>query len=502
MNKIYISKEEYFDKVLACWMGKNIGGTLGAPYETKKSMNKLTYYDPIPKKPAPNDDLDLQLIWLKMMEDVGLNPSLQDFANYWKRYAFAYPWNEYGFSQRNLKRGLLPPISGSFENYYIDEMGAPIRSEIWACIAPGDPQLAASMAWKDSTVDHTGGEGMFGEMFWAALESAAFVLKDPKLLITIGLAMIPISSMISRVTREVTWCFENNVSWIETRKRVLLFYGHNEPCHAPQNHAFTLIGWLFGVDFGDCLCKAVNCGYDTDCTAATLGALLGILNGFKSIPEKWINPIGQEIIIHLLTKKAHLENIPKTIADLANRISSIAYRFLKERSNNIIFSNKTVLPDNLFSLLFQNEKVIELFNLDLQTSVLNLEDLEIIVHYMGDPIIESNIDKTLGISLKRGNKKLNSDILLEVPSGWKVKVIKKPMEQQRFIIKGVNIQNINNIGVKISFPDKVYSTTFVILGPEEATGYPSGINIPRPSFRGSKEDWLKKIGIIKKSNSS
>ncbi|MFW9952883.1 MAG: ADP-ribosylglycohydrolase family protein [Candidatus Thorarchaeota archaeon] len=295
MNKIYMSEAEYYDKVYACWMGKSIGGTLGAPYETKKSMNALKFYKPIPKKSAPNDDLDLQLIWLKMLEDVGSNPSLQDFANYWKRYAFAYPWNEYGFSQRNLKRGLLPPISGSFENYYIDEMGSPIRSEIWACISPGDPQLAALMAWKDSVIDHAGGEGMYGEMFWAAVESAAFVLNDPKSLIIIGLAMIPIYSLISRVTREVLWCFENNLNWMETRERIILFYGHNEPCNAPQNHAFILIGWLYGSNFGDSLCKAVNCGYDTDCTAATLGALLGILNGYNSIPEKWIKPIGNSI---------------------------------------------------------------------------------------------------------------------------------------------------------------------------------------------------------------
>ena len=28
--------EEYRDKVRACWLGKNIGGTMGAPYEGKR----------------------------------------------------------------------------------------------------------------------------------------------------------------------------------------------------------------------------------------------------------------------------------------------------------------------------------------------------------------------------------------------------------------------------------------------------------------------------------
>ena len=56
----------------------------------------------------------------------------------------------------------MPPVSGWFENYYVDEMGSPIRSEIWACISPADPQTAASLAWMDSVMDHAGGEGTYG----------------------------------------------------------------------------------------------------------------------------------------------------------------------------------------------------------------------------------------------------------------------------------------------------------------------------------------------------
>lgn len=28
-----IDRQEYLDKVYACWVGKNIGGTMGGPYE-------------------------------------------------------------------------------------------------------------------------------------------------------------------------------------------------------------------------------------------------------------------------------------------------------------------------------------------------------------------------------------------------------------------------------------------------------------------------------------
>ena len=45
MGKIVIGKEEYVDKVRGCWLGKNIGGTLGAPFEGEKYTHGLTYYD-------------------------------------------------------------------------------------------------------------------------------------------------------------------------------------------------------------------------------------------------------------------------------------------------------------------------------------------------------------------------------------------------------------------------------------------------------------------------
>ncbi len=40
---------------------------------------------------------------------------------------------------------------------------------------------------------------------------------------------------------------------------------------------------------------AINCGDDTDCTGATVGALLGIMKGTAGIPEDWRQYIGDNI---------------------------------------------------------------------------------------------------------------------------------------------------------------------------------------------------------------
>ena len=46
MDKIVLGTREFRDRVHACWLGKNIGGTLGTPHEGRRYVHDLTFYDP------------------------------------------------------------------------------------------------------------------------------------------------------------------------------------------------------------------------------------------------------------------------------------------------------------------------------------------------------------------------------------------------------------------------------------------------------------------------
>jgi len=465
MSEMVLSKDDYHDRVHACWMGKNIGGTLGGhPWEGKRYTHAFTFYDPVPQEVAPNDDLDLQLVWLKMLEESGLDPSVRTFAEYWKRYAYRYPWNEYGFFMRNYDRGLRPPIAGCFENYFVDEMGSPIRSEVWACLHPGDPQAAARMAWKDSAVDHAGGEGMCGEMFWAAVEAAAFVEDDPMTLIQIGLSMIPLSSHVARSIREALWCYENGKTWGEARESIASRFGHIQAANAVPNHGFTIIGWLYGQDFGDRLCKAVNCGYDTDCTGATLGALLGILGGTAVIPEKWSAPIGEKIVLHKFTSDC---DAPATISELTERTMVLAEKSL-EAKQDISFGDATRLPEDLRTRLFRNGLAQEALKQDIHAGVELLNGQEIWLHYHGEPVLRPGIGKELEVSIS-GYPAPDVDLL--VPDGWQC----LRLGPSRFQVLASNaVSSRNTISVVINGK----AIEFVILGPDEAKGYEAGARVP------------------------
>lgn len=70
----------YKDHVRACWLGKNIGGTLGAPLEGHRGVFDLNFYIHDSKTGViPNDDLDLQLVCcLQRNSMVGM--SMQRFS--------------------------------------------------------------------------------------------------------------------------------------------------------------------------------------------------------------------------------------------------------------------------------------------------------------------------------------------------------------------------------------------------------------------------------------
>ncbi len=476
MRPIQLAEATYRDKVYACWLGKNIGGTLGTPYEGDKSTHDLTFYDPVPTEPLPNDDLDLQLVWLKMLQERGVYPSVSDFADYWVKHLGPYPWNEYGFCRLNLDRGLRPPISGCYDNYYIDEMGSPIRSEIWACTAAGDPGLAAALAWNDAVLDHAGGEGVYGEMFWAALESAAFVVSDPITLIRIGLAMIPVHSLIARAVRDAVWLHENNVEWAEARERIVRNFGHFWPCNAAQNHGFTIIGWLYGDDFGDCLCKAVNCGCDTDCTGATLGSVLGIIGGTAAIPDGWREPIGEGIVLHKFTQNL---DAPADLAELTDQTVDIGKQMLQERSRLADIGDERVVPDDVLTLLSDNTRALMALQQDPQSAIETVEGYDIALHYGGEPVLRPGVARTVGVSVRRDGEPVAAEVELRGPDDWTIRPAAEALGRQRFTLCAEEVANENYVSVVARVGDNELRARYLLLGPGAAPGYACGVQVPR-----------------------
>ncbi len=85
----------YCDKVKGCYLGKNIGGTLGAPFECYRGVYDIDFFMQDVSLPVPNDDVDLQLVWLSAIEHEGKNIDSHILAQYWENYISA-EISEYG----------------------------------------------------------------------------------------------------------------------------------------------------------------------------------------------------------------------------------------------------------------------------------------------------------------------------------------------------------------------------------------------------------------------
>ncbi len=322
-----LDKKTYRDKVYACWIGKNIGGTMGTPYEGSREINDIKGFVTKEGEILPNDDLDLQLVWLYAMEQCGphaVNAAM--LGEYWLSLVTPH-WNEYGLGKSNMKRGLVPPMSGDYDNDWKNSNGAWIRTEIWATTAPGLPHVAACHAMEDAKVDHGAGEGTFAAAFVAAMQSAAFVLSDLYECIEVGLASIPEGCRVYKSIRFLLDCYEKKMDWKDARNAVQQLNADigDGWFEAPSNVAYTVLGLLYGEgDFKKSMITAINCGDDTDCTGATVGATLGILNGTAGIPEDWKKHIGDGIVTVSIAKGNNGKYVPKTCTELTERVAAIA----------------------------------------------------------------------------------------------------------------------------------------------------------------------------------
>lgn len=421
-QKPTLNDAEFRDRVYACWLGKNIGGTLGMPFEGKKEINNVTFYTKLKEgEPAANDDLDLQILWLKAMEENNYRIDAYTLGEYWLKYV-PVDWNEYGIGKANMKLGIMPPLSGEYNNAkWKTSNGAWIRSEIWACLAPGNPMLAAQFAWNDACVDHGCSEGTFAEIFTATLESAAFIEKDRDKLIQFALTMIPSDCRVTTAVKTAVEAKKSGKTWQQARESVVKATEDLGWFQAPRNVAFTMIGWLYGDgDFGKSICIAVNCGDDTDCTGATLGSIFGIIYGTAIIPEKWRAPIGDGI----KTVAVSGFEVPATLQLLTDRTVAAQKKVAElYQSPFLVTSGKTNLSSKPVLPAVDKKELSQIWLRSPYQITRNTDELSFICDYNGNPEMKSGESRVLKIGIVNKTDKVKNISLSikNLPSGYTVK---------------------------------------------------------------------------------
>lgn len=406
-----ISFETYKDKVHACWIGKNIGGTMGTPYEGKREMQNISGFVTDKNVILPNDDLDLQLVWLNAVEQYG--PSRVDaqmLGEFWISFVTPH-WNEYGNGKANMKMGLLPPLSGDAFNNWKDSNGAWIRTEVWATLAPGAPDVAAKYAYEDACVDHgAAGEGTVAAVFVAAVESAAFFESDVRRLINIGLSKIPTTSRMHKSITLLLDCYDKGMDYIAARNAI---FEANKDIgdgwfEAPSNVSYAMLGLLWGEgDFKKSMIYAINCGDDTDCTGATVGSILGLMKGTAGIPADWREHIGDGISTISIALGV-LHTVPKTCTELTERVARMAPVMLLENHADVTLSDEEDIPADVYErTLADNKRTLALFSRPAYSFTVDYIHGSATVILPGDPKLKIGESYKVRVRFENNRKQLN-----------------------------------------------------------------------------------------------
>jgi len=354
---IKLEGEELYDRVYGAWLGRCAGCALGKPVEgwTEERIKiylknagayPLDYYFPQKSvdeqerevrcgSPAStrehiqymevDDDINYTVAGLLIAESKGLNFTTQDIGDFWlSSIPFYHVCTAERQAYLNLANGMPVEEVPIFHNPYREWIGAQIRADFWGYVSPGNPAQAAELAFRDAALSHVK-NGIYGEMFVAAMLSAAFSSSDMEEIVKIGAGQIPETSRLFEAVEDMLKWSKQYPEWEDAFKKMMEKYGHYHPVHTINNACIVLMGLLYGKgDFEKTITIAVMCGLDTDCNGATAGSIAGAMLGAKRIPQKWILPLNDTLSSTVVSMN---ESFFRTkISELARRTTSLIAR--------------------------------------------------------------------------------------------------------------------------------------------------------------------------------
>lgn len=324
------SKEALRARIAGAWYGRIAGCLLGKPVECYK-LDRLTrvcrntgnyplsryiswdeedvegkgrcWIENVKDFTPADDDTNYTVLGMKIIDQFGRDFTPDDVGTAWLgNLPMLSACTAERVAYQNLAGGMFPPQTATYHNPYREYIGAQIRADYFGYINPGDTEAAANMAWRDASISHVK-NGIYGEMFVAAMLAAAAVCDDVMTVVRAGLEQIPEKSRLREAIDRVIDEFTSGVPREEAFARVHKRWDEYNPlhwCHTISNAEIVVLSLLYGgKDFGRSICYSVEVGFDTDCNGATVGSILGMMIGKDAIQPQWIEPLNGRLATNI-----------------------------------------------------------------------------------------------------------------------------------------------------------------------------------------------------------
>ena len=357
---------DYTSRFLGSFLGRGAGCTLGAglEFQSVENMEKwarefgiaypLVDYWPHVKHPDQarylvgntlqlsrkgmdcmpvDDDTLYTILGLLTLEAYGPGFTHRDMAELWKREialtseengSNGLYWGERKFLQ-NILAGVAPERAGFLNNPNVQSVAAWTRADAYGYAAPGWPEKAAELAWRDASVNHRR-SGVYGSMFIAAAVSAGFLVADPVKALHIALNELPQNSMFAQA---MAWALDIAPRVKNYRDAVRLVeerYSGMFEGHAINNALYVVLGiCIGGRDFTRVIGETVAMGFDNDCTGATSGSIVGAVIGKENLPPHWYELFGNRVQCAFRSQHAYI-----SVDEIERRFHKQAERILND----------------------------------------------------------------------------------------------------------------------------------------------------------------------------
>lgn len=296
------------------------GKVLGIPEASRYIRGRLKDFTlPGLDKVPVDDDIAYTLLGLLIAEEHGIDFTTDDVGKSWVMH-LPMACTAEGAALANLKEGIPAMNAAEVNNPYCQWIGADIRSDPWAYMTPAWPERAAALAYRDAYLSHRR-NGIYGEMFFAAAQSAAFALDNAEDALRAGLTEIPGECALAEAVRWALAEARNLKNYKDARAAVDEKFPGMSNVHTLNNACLTIFGLLIGGnDVTKVLSETIAMGLDNDCTAATAGSIVGAVVGKKGVPEHWYLPFKNKI-------HSYFNDIEWfAIDDVVNRFEKLAHQ--------------------------------------------------------------------------------------------------------------------------------------------------------------------------------
>lgn len=258
-----------------------------------------------------DDDMHVDVLNQFIFRDYGPKLGNNDIASAWKFYDVHDVGG--GADTRNLTQNLnyIPPYTGQSTygciGYWVTESW--IENETLGMLFPYMYEIGQGYGEMFSQVQGDAYGYYLGKLC-STMYSLAYEYDDARTIIDKSFEIFGTTNELYDMYQYVKKCYDKKVSWKRACIGVVekavncakIRLSDTAGFSINANAGMIFIGLLYGEnDFEQSIKITSLCGLDGDCTAATVGGLVGMMTGYENLPEKYTSYLNKNSKYHNYT---------------------------------------------------------------------------------------------------------------------------------------------------------------------------------------------------------